>query len=32
LTGSDKVRPASDKTIIGAAGSCKSTLLLLGEV
>lgn len=23
LTGSDKVRPASDKTIIGAAGSCK---------
>jgi pectate lyase len=30
LTGSDRVRPASDKTIIGAAGSCKSTLLLLG--
>jgi pectate lyase len=24
LTGSDTVRPTSDKTIIGAAGSCKS--------
>jgi hypothetical protein len=29
LTGSDSVRPTSDKTIIGAAGSCKSTSLAL---
>lgn len=29
LTGSDSVRPTSDKTIIGAAGSCKSTSLNL---
>lgn len=26
LTGSDTVRPSSDKTIIGAAGSCKFTM------
>jgi pectate lyase len=28
ISGSDRVRPTSDKTIIGEAGSCKAIALL----